>query len=153
MRNNLFFLLALCILIVACNNAKPDLKAEEAAIRKADSTWAILAKNGTDVERIISYWSDDAVVIAPGQPVVKGKEALRKMVEDSKSIPGFSVTWRSTDIQLSPDGKMAYLSGQNLMTMNNSEGTRISVPGRGYTIWRKQADGTWKCVVDIWNNQ
>jgi ketosteroid isomerase-like protein len=153
MRTNLFFPLALCVLIVACNTSKPDLKAEEATIRKLDSTWAAQAKSGTDVEKIVSYWSDDAVVIAPGQPVVKGKEALRKFVEDSKAIPGFSITWRGSDIQFSPDGQVAYLSGQNLMTMNNAEGTLISVPGRGYTIWRKQADGGWKCVVDIWNNQ
>ena len=142
----------LIIVIVSCNQSTVDLKAEEAAIMKTDSTWAALAKESQDVDKIVSYWSDDAVVLAPGQPAVKGTEALRKMVEDSKNIPGFSITWKSSDVHFSPDGKLAYMSGENLMTINDSTGKTISVPGRAYTIWRKGADGTWKCVVDIWNN-
>jgi ketosteroid isomerase-like protein len=83
---------------------------------------------------------------------VKGKEALRKMVGDSKNIPGFSISWRSSDINFSPDGKLAYVYGENLMTMNDSAGKTMSIPGRGYTIWRKESDGNWKCIVDMWNN-
>lgn len=144
--------LVILIITVSCNQSKVDLKAEEAAIMKTDSTWATLAKESKDVDKIISYWSDDAVVLAPGQPAVKGKEALRKMVEDSKNIQGFSITWKSSDLHFSPDGRLAYMSGENLMTMNDSTGKKLSIPGRGYTIWRKEADGNWKCVVDIWNN-
>jgi ketosteroid isomerase-like protein len=144
--------LVVLILMVSCNESKVDLKAEEAAIMKTDSTWAALAKEGADVDKIVSYWSNDAVVLAPGQPPVKGKEALHKMVEDSKNIPGFSITWKSSEVHFSPDGKLAYMSGENLMTMNDSTGNKMNIPGRGYTIWRKEADGSWKCVVDIWNN-
>src|SRR5436190_13040538 len=140
------------VIIIGCNHSKVDLKTEEATIMKIDSTWAKLAKEGRDADKIVSYWSDDAVVLAPGQPPVKGKDALRKMVNDSKNIPGFSITWKSTDIHFSPDGEMAYMAGENLMTMNDSTGGKMSIPGRGYTIWRKEPDGNWKCVVDIWNN-
>ena len=119
---------------------------------KTDSTWSALAKDGADPEKVLSYWSDDAVVLSPGQPMIKGKDALRKMVQDSKNIPGFSISWKSKEVQFSPDGNMAYLYGENLITINDSTGKRINMPGRGYTVWRKQSDGSWKCVVDIWNN-
>ena len=140
------------IIMVSCNQTKVDLAAEKAALLKTDSTWAALAKESKDADKIVSYWSDDAIVMAPGQPPVKGREALRRMVEDSKNIPGFSINWKSSDVHFSPDGKMAYMSGENLMTMNDSTGKKINIPGRGYTIWNKQTDGEWKCVVDIWNN-
>jgi ketosteroid isomerase-like protein len=140
------------IITISCNRSAPDLPAEETALRKTDSSWSALAKQGGDVDKIVSYWSDDAVVLAPGQPAVKGKEALKKMVTDSKNIPGFSISWRSSDIEFSPDGKMAYMYGENLMAMNDSSGKQLNIPGRAYTIWRKEADGNWKCVVDIWNN-
>ncbi len=144
--------LSISFLTMSCQQANVDLKAEEAAIMKADSTWSALASELKDVDKTVSYWSDDAVLIPPGQPVIKGKEALRKFVEDSKNIPGFSISWKSSDIHFSPDGKLAYMYGENLMSMNDSTGNKISIPGRGYTVWRKEADGNWKCVVDMWNS-
>jgi len=38
---------------------------------------------GASSERILSYWSDDAVVLPPGLPAVVGKAALRQYVEGS----------------------------------------------------------------------
>lgn len=138
--------------LLSCGQNKVDLEAEKAAILKTDSAWAALATQSKDAEKIVAYWSDDAVVIAPGEEPVKGKDALRKMVNDMNNIPGFSISWRSSDVHFSPDAKMAYMYGENFFSMNDSAGNKIAIPGRGYTIWRKEADGNWKCVVDIWNN-
>jgi ketosteroid isomerase-like protein len=144
--------LIVLLIMVSCNQPTVDLKAEEAAIMKTDSTWAAQAKEMKDVDKSVSYWADDAVVLPPGQPAVRGKEALHKMVADSKNIPGFSISWRSSDVHFSPDGKMAYMYGENLVTMNDSTGKTMNIPGRSYTVWSKQANGEWKCVVDTWNN-
>src|SRR5690242_10398274 len=148
---NLVVILVCSVAIVSCNQKKVDKQAEATAILQIDSTWSSLVKEGKDIDKIVSYWSDDAVVIQPGQPVIKGKEALRKMVEDSKNIPGFSISWHSSDVQVSEDGTMAYTYGENMVSFADSTGVKISLPGRGYTIWKKE-NGNWKCVVDIWNN-
>ena len=152
MNTKLFLPVIILIFIVACTETKVDLKTEEAAIIKADSIWSALSAEGKDIDKILSYWAEDAVVIPPGQPVVKGKEALRKFVEESFKIPGFSISWKSSEVKLSPDGKLAYLYAENMTTINDSTGNKISMPGRGYSIWRKEPDGSWKCVVDIFNN-
>ena len=152
MKTKLFLPVAFSILILSCNEANVDLKAEEAALAKADSTWSAFSAEGKDVDKILSYWTDDAVVLPPGQPMVKGKEALRKFVDESFRIPGFSISWKSSDIHFSPDGKLAYMYGENLTSMKDSTGNKISIPGRGYSIWRKETNGEWKCVVDIFNN-
>lgn len=152
MNTKLLFLIIISVLLLSCRDTKIDLKTEEVAIMKADSTWSALSAEGKDIDKIVSYWTDDAVVVPPGQPIVKGKEALKKFVEESMKIPGFSISWKSSDIHFSPDGKLAYLYGENITHINDSTGNRISIPGRGYSIWRKEADGSWKCVVDIFNN-
>ena len=152
MNRKLFSSIVISIFIVACTETKVDLKTEEAAIIKTDSTWSALTAEGKDVDKILSYWTEDAVVVPPGQPVVRGKQALRKFVEESIKIPGFSISWRSSGVEFSPDGKLAYMYGENMTTMNDSTGNKISMPGRGYSIWRKETDGSWRCVVDIFNN-
>ena len=152
MNKKLFFLVVISIFTIACTEIKVDLKTEEAAIIKTDSTWSALTAEGKDLDKILSYWSEDAVVIPPGQPVVRGKEALRRFVEESFKIPGFSINWKSSDVKFSPDGKLAYLYAENMTTISDSTGNKISIPGRGYSIWRKETDGSWKCTVDIFNN-
>ncbi len=117
---------------------------------KRDAEWAAAAA-GKDVEKIISYWSDDALVMPPGQPTLEGKPALRSFVADSLKIPGFRIRWKSDKVSFSPDGKLAYMWGTNETTVTGSDGAPAKLHGRAVTVWRRDADGQWRCVVDIWN--
>lgn len=128
-----------------------DLSSEKTRVLKRDAEWAAAASEGHDVEQILSFWTDDAVVIPPGLPSVMGRAALRQYVEGSMRIPGFRITWTSTDVSFSPDGQLAYMFSQNAVTMNAPDGTPVTTEGRAVTIWRRELDGEWRCAVDIWN--
>jgi ketosteroid isomerase-like protein len=128
-----------------------NLTEEKERLLKRDAEWAKLAAAGRDIEGMLSYWTDDAVVIPPGLPAVVGKSALRQYVESSMKLPGFSINWTSTDVTFSPDGHLAYLMGTNEVRMNAPSGSPTTTAGRAVTIWRREPDGEWRCVLDIWN--
>ena len=128
-----------------------DLNAERKKLLQRDADWAALASRGADVETIVSYWTDDAIVLPPGQPAIAGKAALREYVLGSLRIPGFSISWKTTEATLSPDANMAYLMGDNRITMQGPGGKSMTILGRAVTVWRKEGDGQWRCAVDIWN--
>ena len=128
-----------------------DFDSERTKLFQRDAEWAALASEGRDVEAILSYWTDDAVVVPPGLPAVIGKTALREYIQGSLQIPGFNITWSSTDVAFSPDGTLAYMFGENSVTMNGADGKPATTAGRAVTIWRKESDGEWRCAVDIWN--
>jgi ketosteroid isomerase-like protein len=128
-----------------------DIAAEKERLLRRDSEWAQAASEGRDVDRILSYWTDDAVVLPPGLPQVVGKTALRQYVEGSMRIPGFRITWESKDVTLSPDGQLAYMFSRNEVAMNGPDGSPVTIEGRAVTIWRRESDGEWRCAVDIWN--
>ncbi len=128
-----------------------DLASERTRLLRRDAEWAVVASEGRDVERVLSYWTDDAVVLPPGLPAVVGKAALRQYVQGSLQIPGFRITWTSTDVTFSPDGNLAYMISRNAVTMNAPDGTPTTTEGRAVTIWRREPDGEWRCAVDIWN--
>lgn len=152
MRNGRLVLLGV-LLGAACAGPPPfDAVAEARALLTRDAEWSALARAGKDVDAIVSYWTDDAVVIPQGQPIVEGRAAIRAFVASSLQIPGFSIHWKSDKVSFSPDGRLAYLRGTNEMTVPGPSGTPITVPGRGITIWRHEADGQWRCAVDIWND-
>ncbi|MGH9900230.1 MAG: YybH family protein [Pyrinomonadaceae bacterium] len=127
------------------------LAAERTRLLRRDAEWAAAASEGLDIERVLSYWTDDAVVLPPGLPAVVGKAALRQYVEGSAQIPGFRITWASTDVSFSPDGNLAYMFSRNAVTMNAPDGSPATTEGRAVTIWRREQDGEWRCAVDIWN--
>ncbi len=130
-----------------------DLEAERERLLKRDAEWASLASKSRDVERIVSFWTDDARVCPPGQPVLVGKAALRSYVKAALEVPGFHITWTTSDVTLSPDGNLAYLLSTNAVTLPTSDGRLLTLPGRAVTIWRREADGEWRCAVDIWNDE
>ncbi|MEZ0332962.1 MAG: DUF4440 domain-containing protein [Gemmatimonadales bacterium] len=130
-----------------------DLEAERKRLLQRDAEWASITSEGEDVERIISFWTDDARVYPPGQPILVGKAALRSYVKAALGVPGFHITWTSSDAILSPDGKLAYMLSTNAVTLPASDGTLVTLPGRAVTIWRREADGEWRCAVDIWNDE
>jgi ketosteroid isomerase-like protein len=128
-----------------------DLSAERTHLLGRDAEWAATASDGHDIERILSYWTEDAVVLPPGLPPIVGKPALRQYVLASLQIPGFRISWTSTDVTFSPDRNLAYLFSHNAVTMNGPDGTPATTKGRAVTIWRRESDGEWRCAVDIWN--
>ena len=145
---------AMSLLLGACATATPpafDTTAESAKLMQRDAEWADLATSGKDVEKILSYWTDDAVVMEPGQPAAEGKQAIRAYVTQSLSTPGFKIHWVSQKPTFSPDGKMAYMRGTDEMTVQGPKGAPMTLHLQGYSIWRKDADGQWRCVVDVAN--
>jgi ketosteroid isomerase-like protein len=150
--SRLVLLIMSVCLVAACAPPPFDAAAEARTLLQRDGEWAQAASDGKDIEKIVSFWSDDAVVIPQGQPVAEGKAAIRAFVTTSFQIPGFTIHWTSDKVTFSPDGRLAYMRGTNEMTVPGPTGAPISVPGRGITVWRREPDGQWQCVLDIWND-
>jgi ketosteroid isomerase-like protein len=142
---------SLVALVGGCATAPFDVAAERDKLLQRDAEWANLAYEGKDVDRIVSYWSDDALLIFPGQPVIEGKAAIRKYVADSFGAPGFKIHWKSEKPEFSPDGQVAYMRGTDEMTVPGPGGAPITLHLRGVSVWRRDAAGTWRCVMDVSN--
>jgi ketosteroid isomerase-like protein len=140
--------------LISAGCAQPSFNSAEESVKlsQRDADWARVSQEGKDVEKIVSYWSDDARVILPGQPVYQGKTALREFVTASLKVPGFKIHWVSEKPVFSPDGKMAYLLGDVETTAPGANGVLSTTHGRGVTVWRRDGAGEWLCVMDISND-
>lgn len=145
-------LLTLLLAAIGCSGQSFDASAEAERLLQRDAEWAEVAAAGKDVEKAASYWSDDAVIMPQGQPIIEGKAAIRDFVARSFQIPNFRIHWKSEKPSFSPDGKLAYMRATNTITVPGPDGTPVTLPGRAVTVWRLEPDGQWRCVVDIWND-
>ena len=122
----------------------------EAALMQTSRNWAKAAATG-NADSALAYWSDDAVVLEPDQPALVGKSAIRQMVVGSMKDPKFSISWEPERAMISESGDMGYLIEHNRVTFSDSTNKVRTVYGKAVTIWKKDANGNWKCVVDTWN--
>jgi ketosteroid isomerase-like protein len=100
----------------------------------------------------VSFWADDAIVFPPGSPAVAGKSAIREFVAKGFQTPGFSISWKTTTVAVSRSGDIAYRTGTNRVTFSAPDGKQVTVEGKAVAVWRREKDGAWKCVIDIWND-
>lgn len=139
----------LVLALTACGGPR-DRAAGKERLMQTSRDWSRSAESG-DVGAILSYWADDAIVLSPGEPAMRGKPALRAYLERSLRTPGFRISWEPQEASLSDDGGMGYLVERTRVSFNGPEGKPVVQEFRGVTIWRRQADGSWKNVVDISN--
>ena len=138
---------AAIIALSACNEKTIDTKAEGEKLMQTSREWSKLAAAG-DVEKTLSYWTEDAVLYDVSHPTFKGKAAIRKMVEESLKIPGFKISWEPKEAVISKSGDMGYLHEESVINIADSTGKTITMHFNGVSIWKKQEDGSWKNVVE-----
>lgn len=122
------------------------------ALLQTDTDWSRVAAAGKDLDRILSYWSDDAVVYPPGVAAVSGKAAIRNYVGASLKTPFFSISWKPAQAVVSSSGDLGYTMGSNEITFADAKGKVTRAQGRYLTVWKRTDRGEWKCVVDFWND-
>lgn len=128
-----------------------DHAAEREALMRTSREWSQTVERG-EFDKALDYWADDAVIMAPGQPPIRGKEAIRAFVRGASQIPGFRIRWEPLEAHVSEAGDMAYLIERNEISTASADG-QSTEHNKVVTIWRKQPDGSWKNVVDMWNGQ
>jgi uncharacterized protein (TIGR02246 family) len=133
--------------LAACG---PKAQDEAGRLMETSRAWSRAAASG-DIDKTLSYWADDAMVLVPGQAPLRGKAAIRAYLERSFAIPGFRIGWEPLEAKVSADGGMGYLIERTKVTMNGPDGRPETEWLNGVTIWRRDADGAWKNVVDISN--
>ncbi len=148
------FVIAAGILAVTASCAPQvpsvDLEAERTALREADSRYTQLA-TAMDAEGVSGLYAVDATMYPPDGATVSGLDGVREFVAELLSVPGLTVSFRPLVIEVSRDGDMGYTINAVEITIPDEAGNPVTELGRDFHLWRKQQDGSWKVVVDIWN--
>jgi ketosteroid isomerase-like protein len=148
MKSTMLLLLSLFLSGVAAGQGTDDRQ----LLMETDQAWSQAAAEGKDVEKVVAYWTDDAVIVPSGAPIISGKAAIRDYVKQSFETPGFKISWKTLDASVSSDGSMGYTTAESSFTFQGPDGKLQTQTGRGVAIWRRNSDGPWKCVYDTWNH-
>lgn len=104
-----------------------------------------------NLEQVISFYADDAVLLPAAEPMITGKAAIREEWQEILGIPDFENISTLKRLDVSSSGDLAYTVGTYVTTMAGEHGEEVVEPGKWVSIWKRQADGQWRIVVDTYN--
>lgn len=127
------------------------LASDEQVLREVDAQWSAAA-GARDLDKIVSFYSDDATVLPPNAPAATGKDAVRKTWKEMIDLPGFALTWKATKVEIAKSNDMACVIGTYEMKMNDASAKPVQDRGKYLAVFKKQADGKWKCSADMFSS-
>jgi len=106
----------------------------------------------SDYETILTYYTDDIVMMPNFSPALKGKDAINDQYKKNKKngVKIFSFTGTIEDLWIC--GDHVYERGTYGLAAGSKEITHpVAYYGSYFQIWQKQQDDSYKIKFVIWN--
>lgn len=117
-------------------------------LRAAEDEWQALwlAK---DAQALAALYAEDGMRLPPDATRTVGRDAIEAMFEDEFAAGLENLQLEATD--MGHDGNLGWIVGNSTIEfpMGDSMGTGT---GNYVVVYRKEADGVWRIVVDTWND-
>jgi uncharacterized protein (TIGR02246 family) len=129
-------------------------RSDLAAVReiRAVATGIVEADNRRDIERVLSHYAEDAVLMPPGEPPVTGRAAIR---------PRYAALFEAYDPAIEPrvdeacvDSGLAFVRGHNGGRLVSRTGAAERRLDDGFLmLLRQDAQGAWRITHLIWHRE
>ena len=149
--------LAIALLVIGCQTAPvqqaPQVSAEEIRMAISDAAAAVnTALEAGDMEGYLAHYVEDAVWMPPGSEEIIGKARARQRLQEVFALYAINEAFDTEELVVM-GSDYAARRGQFTMAATPKEGgEEVRDVGSFVNIWRKDADGKWKIMFDIWNS-
>ena len=147
MKIQLLLLPLFLFMTLFANGQSINIELEKEQLLEMDRAWSTAA-NTNDLEKLWSFWADDAIILMSADITIKGIDQIKSFTTQARKDPNFEISWEVQGSELSDNADMGFTYGIGTVRRTNSTGEIISTTKPYLSIWRKQADGTWKCVIE-----
>ncbi len=144
------FVAPLLFAMAACQAPAPPAglaAADDAALRAVINDYAPTMK-ARNLDKMMAIYTADAVRLPPNAPVLE-HAGLRAWLEAYPPMTQFAVVLDALD----GSGSVAVARGTWSVTATvPGQKAPLEDKGKWMAVYKKQADGSWKCSEDIWNS-
>jgi ketosteroid isomerase-like protein len=148
-----------CVLpLVGCatTSGKTSHAADEAAITEFNKKY-LGSINAGDIATLSSLTTEGHIMMAPGRPPIVGKKANDEA--NGRAFQNFNIveTWTPVETVIAESGDLAFQRGTYTVKATPKAGAApgTNIPtstGTFMRIYRKQPNGEWRMVRDMFNN-
>lgn len=138
-------------LAAGCGGPDVDVAVELTALRAAAVEYHTAASE-KDAQRVVSLYDRTAVMVPPNAALVEGIEGVREYRFGFIETPGVELSFEIVRAEVSASGDMGWTLSVGQIAINRADGPPGRDVVRDFHTWRKQTDGSWKVVADVWNS-
>jgi len=138
--------LIIIVLLTGCagNDSKSLRERYKSEIIQTEADFARMAAE-KGVAQAFFEFADTLAVISRGGVLIQGKEGIKTYYEKQLK-PGTKLEWKPDFTEVS--GDLGYTYGKYTHSVPDSTGQVTESHGIFHTVWKRQADGTWRYVWD-----
>jgi uncharacterized protein (TIGR02246 family) len=138
---------SITLLLTSCGAPPTNVADVRKAIEEADAQ-QMAAFASKDIAGMTANYAPDAVILPQNGPAVSGKENLEASFKEMANMMS-DMKWSITKFDAS--GDIAYEVGTYTANIQMPGMPAMADKGKFVTVWKRQADGKWLIVVDIFN--
>ena len=112
----------------------------------AEHDFARMANEKSLKEAFVEFAALNAVIKRGGK-IIKGRDNIRNYYE-GQTNDNTTLVWEPEFVDVAKSGDMAYTYGPYTYTTLDTLGMPVESKGFFHTVWKRQADGSWKYVYD-----
>lgn len=112
----------------------------EETVKKLDEAF-----NRRDIEAVMDFYEEDAVVVLEPGRLARGKAEIRAAFEWVFRLEGTAKQIKTNVIET---GDLALFTSKWTFSAKAPGGTPFERESIANTVFRRQTDGNWRCVID-----
>ena len=118
------------------------------AVEKTIAQWKKYA-NRKDAAGLAGLYAEDATLLPPGMPAIKGRQNIQKFFEGFFAAGASDA--RLWPVDVAGFGDMAFEIGAFEATLPVPQGGTARTEGKYLVVWKRRQDGTIQLLVDMFN--
>ena len=151
-RDGIFIIVAAALLGACGSDATIETGSDLAALKLVASSYHEAA-TAKDREGVIAFYDRNAIMVPPNDDLVENLEGVQNYRFGFIETPGVELDFEVIRAEISASGDIGWTLSIGEITINNPEGSPGRDVVRDFHIWKKQEDGSWKVVLDMWNSE
>jgi ketosteroid isomerase-like protein len=126
---------------------KVNVENEQSALLNLDRDFSKASVAQGIVDAYLSYIDDDVRFYREGSFPITGREATRAALSAKQGV----MNWQPVRAGVSSSGDLGYTYGTYDFKGSGADGKEAAENGGYARVWKRQANGKWKVVLDILN--
>jgi ketosteroid isomerase-like protein len=110
------------------------------------SAQIVAAEASRDIDSVLTFYAENAVIHPPGAPLAQGHQAIRRLYQEFyRTVPFTSFKASTSTLEICSGADLAYETGVNRFEFDRG-GAKTEELGKYLTV-RRKSGGKWQVVA------